>query len=555
MDADFLIIGGGTAGCVLASRLSEDSSLRIVLVEAGADTPPGRVPPDIADVFPRAYANSAYFWPELCAVARAGSAPKPYSQARILGGGSSIMGLWSLRGLPADYDGWAAAGATGWAFADVLPFFRKLERDVDVVSSEHGTADHDCPPAARGLAAFQQSARRRRGRHRPSRPAGREFDRRRRHLRHTDRYARRDQGFGASRLPDRGRPSPPEPHHRDRGHCDPLRRTEGRRRHPSKGRRKRRHLAREHGRGFGGGHPLPRPFDALRHRSRRPLKAAGIAVLHEQDQVGRNLQNHLFLHLGAVIRPGMRQSPALRTYAIGGARLSSGQEGAPEGDLFVSFIARTSGYANGNRLGMVGPSLYAPYSRGSVRLDPRNPKGEPLVDFNLLADPRDAKRLLHAARFSRGLLEDARVRAATFEAFVLPPNPPIRLLNQPGLSSAALGHAITAMVALPRPVRRAALRRVLAPGKLLADISGEAEFSDLALAGATPMFHPACTCAIGAVVDTQARVIGVENLRVVDASIMPTIPRGNTNIPTLMLAEKCAAQIRFERHGSSPQQA
>jgi 5-(hydroxymethyl)furfural/furfural oxidase len=278
-------------------------------------------------------------------------------------------------------------------------------------------------------------------------------------------------------------------------------------------------------------------------------------VLHEQDQVGRNLQNHLFLHLGAVIRPGMRQSPALRTYAIGGARLSSGQEGAPEGDLFVSFIARTSGYANGNRLGMVGPSLYAPYSRGSVRLDPRNPKGEPLVDFNLLADPRDAKRLLHAARFSRGLLEDARVRAATFEAFVLPPNPPIRLLNQPGLSSAALGHAITAMVALPRPVRRAALRRVLAPGKLLADISGEAEFSDLALAGATPMFHPACTCAIGAVVDTQARVIGVENLRVVDASIMPTIPRGNTNIPTLMLAEKCAAQIRFERHGSSPQQA
>jgi choline dehydrogenase-like flavoprotein len=110
---------------VLASRLSEDSSVRIVLVEAGADTPPGKVPPDIADVFPRAYANFAYFWPELCAVARAGSAPKPYSQARILGGGSSTMGLWSLRGLPEDYDNWAAAGATGWTFSDVLPFFRK----------------------------------------------------------------------------------------------------------------------------------------------------------------------------------------------------------------------------------------------------------------------------------------------------------------------------------------------------------------------------------------------------------------------------------------------
>jgi 5-(hydroxymethyl)furfural/furfural oxidase len=192
---------------------------------------------------------------------------------------------------------------------------------------------------------------------------------------------------------------------------------------------------------------------------------------------------------------------------------------------------------------MVGACLYAPYSRGSVRLDPGNPMGEPLADFNLLADPRDSERLLHGARFARALLEDGGVRAATFEAFVLPPNPPVRLLNQPGLSSAVLNHAIAAMVALPGPARRAALRRVLAPGKLLSDISGEAEFCELALAGATPMFHPACTCAMGTVVDAQARVAGVENLRVVDASIMPVIPRGNTNIPTLMLAEKCAAQI------------
>jgi 5-(hydroxymethyl)furfural/furfural oxidase len=161
-DADFLIIGGGTAGCVLASRLSEASSFRIILVEAGADTPPGKLPPDIADVFPRAYANAAYFWPELRAVGRAGSAPKPYSQARILGGGSSIMGLWSLRGLPEDYDNWAAAGTTGWAFFDVLPYFRKLERDVDVVSPEHGTdgpttiarlPPEDWPPFNRALAA------------------------------------------------------------------------------------------------------------------------------------------------------------------------------------------------------------------------------------------------------------------------------------------------------------------------------------------------------------------------------------------------------------------
>jgi choline dehydrogenase-like flavoprotein len=144
--ADFLIIGGGTAGCVLASRFSEDSSLRIVLVEAGPDTPPGKVPPDIADVFPRAYANSAYFWPELCAVARAGSVPKPYSQARILGGGSSIMGLWSLRGLPEDYDNWGRRG-------DGLGLLRRsalLQEAGEgcgrrLVGARQGWADHDCP--------------------------------------------------------------------------------------------------------------------------------------------------------------------------------------------------------------------------------------------------------------------------------------------------------------------------------------------------------------------------------------------------------------------------
>ena len=134
-----------------------------MLVEAGADTPPGEVPPDIADVFPRAYANSAYFWPELARRRPSGrQPPKPYSQARILGGGSSIMGLWSLRGLPDDYDKWAAAGATGWAFSDVLPFFRKLERDADIASPEHGAdgpttiariQPEDWPPFNKALAA------------------------------------------------------------------------------------------------------------------------------------------------------------------------------------------------------------------------------------------------------------------------------------------------------------------------------------------------------------------------------------------------------------------
>jgi 5-(hydroxymethyl)furfural/furfural oxidase len=142
------------------------------------------------------------------------------------------------------------------------------------------------------------------------------------------------------------------------------------------------------------------------------------------------------------------------------------------------------------------------------------------------------------------LLNDPDVRAATYESFVLPPNPPIRLLNRPGLSSAALNQAIAALVGSGAFARRAALRRILAPGKLLMDIRDEREFEELALAGVTPMFHPTSTCAIGAVVDPVARVYGVESLRVVDASIMPIIPRANTNIPTIMLAEKCAGAIK-----------
>src|SRR5206468_8009621 len=108
---------------------SETASCKVLLVEAGLDLPPDKLPPDVADVFPRAYANPAYFWPQLKARTVSAQA-KPYSQAKLLGGGSSVMGLWALRGLPADYDRWAALGASGWAYADVEPFFRRLEREV-----------------------------------------------------------------------------------------------------------------------------------------------------------------------------------------------------------------------------------------------------------------------------------------------------------------------------------------------------------------------------------------------------------------------------------------
>ena len=111
---DIAIIGGGAAGCILAARLSEDPRRRVALFEAGADTPPDAVPADIRDPFPIAYSNPAYFWPGLTAVGLTGMPPSNYVQPRIMGGGSSVMGMWALRGMPHDYDAWREVGATGW---------------------------------------------------------------------------------------------------------------------------------------------------------------------------------------------------------------------------------------------------------------------------------------------------------------------------------------------------------------------------------------------------------------------------------------------------------
>ena len=145
---DIVIVGGGTAGCVLANRLSADPRHRVALVEAGPDTPLDRTDPVLWDSYPIvAYFDPGHHWTDL----RVRLQPAPpdgpdtrplrrFEQARVMGGGSSINGMMANRGQPSDYDEWAALGADGWDWAGVLPFFRRLERDVDFEGPMHGQA-------------------------------------------------------------------------------------------------------------------------------------------------------------------------------------------------------------------------------------------------------------------------------------------------------------------------------------------------------------------------------------------------------------------------------
>jgi 5-(hydroxymethyl)furfural/furfural oxidase len=281
------------------------------------------------------------------------------------------------------------------------------------------------------------------------------------------------------------------------------------------------------------------------------LKQLGIDVLADLPGVGRNLQNHSQLHFGITLPPDSRVADETRHYIMSAMRFSSGVDGCPPGDLFLYFTGRVSPKAFGRGMALVAAALYAPMSRGFVKLRSPDPEVSPQVEQRLLSDPLDARRMVLAARRGEALLLDPAVRKGWDELYLMPRRPPLKLINGTGATGAFKSLGAAAVLAAPAPVRRAVIAQAISPGRLISNGRTTSQIGDdeiIAASGA--MFHPSSTCMMGAredtnaVVDSTCAVHGIEGLRVADASVMPRVVSANTNLTVVMIAERVAEFMR-----------